>query len=202
MALTRCSAIRESGRDVVSHVPFFSRGAAFLLDAIAALPRKSDPGGAASLPWQTIALVCDGASREFGKMTLRRFSFGSAAKVLDDDDGEERDGVEVGFGFGDGYDFAIVGCTCDLEGVANEAAPRVAIEDKSLQLIICKSAIGEVNLICVVSSAALPVVMPEMRLSDHLCYWDKGFPALMLTDNTAPCSGTRTTTSIPTPWKR
>ncbi len=28
----------------------------------------------------------------------------------------------------------------------------------------------------------LPLVMPEMRLSDHLCYWDEGFPALMLTD--------------------
>jgi hypothetical protein len=24
--------------------------------------------------------------------------------------------------------------------------------------------------------------MPEMRLSDHLCYWDEGFPAIMLTD--------------------
>ena len=28
----------------------------------------------------------------------------------------------------------------------------------------------------------LPLVMPEMRFSDHLCYWDEGFPALMLTD--------------------
>ena len=28
----------------------------------------------------------------------------------------------------------------------------------------------------------LPLVMPEMRLSDHLCYWDEGSPALMLTD--------------------
>jgi hypothetical protein len=28
----------------------------------------------------------------------------------------------------------------------------------------------------------LPLVMPEMRLSDHLCYWEEGFPALMLTD--------------------
>lgn len=28
----------------------------------------------------------------------------------------------------------------------------------------------------------LPLVMPEMRLSDHLCYWDKGYPAIMLTD--------------------
>ncbi len=24
--------------------------------------------------------------------------------------------------------------------------------------------------------------MPEMRFSDHLCYWDEGFHALMLTD--------------------
>jgi hypothetical protein len=28
----------------------------------------------------------------------------------------------------------------------------------------------------------LPLVMPEMRLSDHLCYWDEDFPAIMLTD--------------------
>jgi hypothetical protein len=35
-------------------------------------------------------------------MTLRRFSFGSATEVLDDDAGEEGDGVKVGFG--DGYD--------------------------------------------------------------------------------------------------
>ena len=101
--------------------------AAFLLNAMAALPRKSDPDGAASLPWQTIALARGSASRECGKMTLRRFSFGSAAEVLDDDAGEEGDGVEVGFGFGDGYDFAIVGCTCDLEGVANEADSLVAV---------------------------------------------------------------------------
>jgi hypothetical protein len=32
------------------------------------------------------------------------------------------------------------------------------------------------------SMPTLPLVMPEMRLSDHLCYWDEGFPALMLTD--------------------
>ena len=71
---------------------------------MAALPRKSDPDGAASLPWRTIALARGGASREFGKLTLRRFSFGSAAEVLDDDASEEGDGVEVGFGFRDGYD--------------------------------------------------------------------------------------------------
>jgi hypothetical protein len=35
------------------------------------------------------------------------------------------------------------------------------------------------------SIPTLPLVMPEMRLSDQLCYWDEGYPALMLTD-TAP----------------
>jgi len=76
-----------------------------------------------------------------------KISFGSAAEVLDDEAGEEGDGVEVGFGFGDGYDFAIVGSTCDLEGVPNEAASRIAAGANSMQLIICKSAIGEVDLI-------------------------------------------------------
>jgi hypothetical protein len=28
----------------------------------------------------------------------------------------------------------------------------------------------------------LPLVMPEMRLSEQLCYWDEGYPAIMLTD--------------------
>ena len=28
----------------------------------------------------------------------------------------------------------------------------------------------------------LPLIMPEMRFSDHLCYWDEDFSALMLTD--------------------
>ena len=34
------------------------------------------------------------------------FSIGSATEVLDEDAGEEGEGVEVGFGFGDGYDLA------------------------------------------------------------------------------------------------
>jgi hypothetical protein len=29
---------------------------------------------------------------------------------------------------------------------------------------------------------AVSLVMPEMRLSDQLCYWDEGFPAIMVTD--------------------
>jgi hypothetical protein len=37
-------------------VPFFSREAAFLLDAMAALPRKWVSDGAPTLPMQTIVL--------------------------------------------------------------------------------------------------------------------------------------------------
>ena len=28
----------------------------------------------------------------------------------------------------------------------------------------------------------LPLMMPDMRMSDHFCYWDQGYPALMLSD--------------------
>jgi hypothetical protein len=28
----------------------------------------------------------------------------------------------------------------------------------------------------------LPLIMPDMRMSDHFCYWDQGYPALMLSD--------------------
>jgi hypothetical protein len=38
------------------HASFFSREAAFLLDAMAALPRKWVSDGAPTLPWRTIAL--------------------------------------------------------------------------------------------------------------------------------------------------
>jgi len=40
---------------------------------------------AASLPWQTIALMSGSASREFGVMILKGLSIDSAAEVLDDD---------------------------------------------------------------------------------------------------------------------
>jgi hypothetical protein len=46
----------------------------------------------------------------------------------------------------------------------------------------------------------LPLVMPEMRLSDHLCYWDEGYPALMLTDTALFRNPNYTST--PTPWRR
>jgi hypothetical protein len=56
---------------------------------------------------------------------------------LDGGAGKEGDGVEVGFGFGDGYDFAIVDSTCDLEGVPNETAlVDAAVEANTLQLSI------------------------------------------------------------------
>ena len=63
------------------------------------------------------------------------FVFTLAADVLDDDAGEEGEGVEVGFGFGDGYDFAIEVSTCDLVGVAYEAAlVAAAVKADALQL--------------------------------------------------------------------
>ncbi len=58
IALPRASALRNPqgrARQALG-VPSFSREAASLLDAKAALPHKSDPGGAASLPSKTIAL--------------------------------------------------------------------------------------------------------------------------------------------------
>jgi hypothetical protein len=64
-------------------------------------------------------------------MTLQSFSFGSAAEVLDDDAGEKGNGVEVGFGFGDGYDF----CASEaglaegiFKGVSYETASGIAVE--------------------------------------------------------------------------
>ena len=60
------------GRGIVLHASFFSREAAFLLDAMAALPRKWVSGGlrlvayasesAPTLPWQTIALPRGGGN--------------------------------------------------------------------------------------------------------------------------------------------
>ncbi|MCX6961748.1 MAG: hypothetical protein NTZ08_04785 [Verrucomicrobia bacterium] len=64
--VARGSAIRNLGGSILRHDPNFSREAAFLLDAMAALPRKSDPGGAASLPWQMIALTRGSAIRNLG----------------------------------------------------------------------------------------------------------------------------------------
>ena len=59
----------------------------------------------------------------------QEFSVGSAAEVLDDDAGEEGDGGEVDFGFGDGYDFAAAAREAtDFESAANEAVAVVAVE--------------------------------------------------------------------------
>jgi hypothetical protein len=55
-------------------------------------------------------------------MTLQGFSLGSAAEVLDEDAGEEHDGIEESFGFGDGYDFAATAReAADFESASNEA---------------------------------------------------------------------------------
>jgi hypothetical protein len=46
---TRAEASLKLGRDIVSHDPFFSCAAAFLLDAMAALLRKSAPASWAAI---------------------------------------------------------------------------------------------------------------------------------------------------------
>ena len=72
---------------------------------------------------------------------------------------------------------------CDQEGTAvvqdNLGGVGECVACGGLQCAAVNSGGSRVS---VVSSAALPVVMPEMRFSDHLCYWDEGFPAFMLTD--------------------
>ena len=57
-----------------------------------------------------------------GTMTLKGFSFGSAAEVLDGEACEEGDGIKEGFGFRDGYDFAATAReSADFESASNEA---------------------------------------------------------------------------------
>lgn len=52
-----------------------------------------------------------------------------AAEVEDSVAGEERESVEEGFGFGDGYDFrAAAGREALLEAISDEAASGVAVE--------------------------------------------------------------------------
>ena len=47
---------------------------------------------------------------------------------MDDDAGEEGDGVEVGFGFGDGYDLGSAACESSLKSASNGGGAGVAIE--------------------------------------------------------------------------
>ena len=73
------------------------------------------------------------SEEEFGsgrRLTLPGFSLGSAAEVLDDDASEEGDGVEVGFGFGDGYDFGAAAGTGEalFKSVSDEATAGIAVE--------------------------------------------------------------------------
>ncbi len=47
---------------------------------------------------------------------------------MDGEAGEENDGIEEGFGFGDGYDFCAAAAEAPVVAVSNEAAPGVAVE--------------------------------------------------------------------------
>ena len=57
-----------------------------------------------------------------------KFLLGSAADVLDGEAGEENDGIEEGFGFGDGCDFCATAAEAPVEAVSDEAVSGVAVE--------------------------------------------------------------------------
>jgi len=71
------------------------------------------------------------------------------AEVLDYDAGEKRDGVEVGFGFGDGYDF----CASEaglaegiFKGVSYEATTAATIKTDSIEVLVKPTIAGEDNM--------------------------------------------------------
>ena len=72
--------------------------------------------------------------------------FGSAEEVNRAAEEEDHAG-EVGFCFGDGYDLLGECSTLDLEGVADEALTKVAVEADSLHLRTGEGCIGEVDLV-------------------------------------------------------
>ena len=70
-------------------------------------------------------------------MTLQGFSFGSAAEVLDDYACEENDGIEEGFGFGDGYNFGAAARrkVIHSKGISDEAVSGVAVEADAVEVV-------------------------------------------------------------------
>ena len=70
------------------------------------------------------------------RLSLKGFSLGSEAEVLDDDAGEEGEGVEVGFSFGDGYDEVAAACEGAIDhSLSHEAVAVVAVETNVVEVI-------------------------------------------------------------------
>ena len=98
-------------------------------------------------------------------MTLQGLSLGSAADVLDHEAGEEGDGVEVGFGFGDGYDFGAAAGEGLLESTPCEAGAVIAVEADAVEVAIEAGVVGEDDMAvvgavahwCAVFIDAIPV---------------------------------------------
>jgi hypothetical protein len=68
---------------------------------------------------------------------------------LGDDAREEGDGVEVGFGFGDGYDFCAseAGLTEGIfKGVSDEATTATTIETDSIEVLVKPTIAGKDNM--------------------------------------------------------
>jgi hypothetical protein len=78
---------------------------------------------------------------------------------LDDEAGEEGDGVEVGFGFGDGYDFRAASGTREafLETCSSKSTSTSAVEADAVKVIWEPAIICEDNMAIVGSVDAIPV---------------------------------------------
>ena len=76
-----------------------------------------------------------------GTMTLQGFSFGSVAEVLNDNAGKESDGMEVGFGFGGGYDFCAGSeaglCEGLFKGIPDKPTTTATIETEFCEIFRC-----------------------------------------------------------------
>lgn len=98
------------------------------------------------------------ASREFGVMILQGLSPGLSADVLDDEAGEEGDGIEEGFGFGDGYDFGADAWRESLfEAISDEAAAGIAVEANESEVGVEVGIVSEDKVagVCVIPNPAI-----------------------------------------------
>jgi len=102
-------------------------------------------------------------------MTLQGFSFGSVAEILDGGAEDEEDAGEVGFRFGDSYDFGAGEARFTkriFKGVSDEATVATTVETDSIEVLIKAYVAGEDDMagaaaiwviVCVVFWRAVPV---------------------------------------------
>ncbi len=94
-------------------------------------------------------------------ISLQALSLGSVAEVLDDEAGEEGDGVEVGFGFGDGYDFGAAAAEALLEAASRKACAASAIEADAVEVAIEAGVVCEDDMAVIGTVAHWGVVLVD-----------------------------------------